>query len=151
MVGKHLCFRWRSWGAFFIWKLHNKNLESMTKIFQMWLFAGAQKIEEFQKAQTIGSFQVAWLCAHLVVGSRPTLRDPMDHSPPGSSAQGIFQARILECVALSFSRIFSTQGSNQGLLHLLHYKLTLFSFWIIFNIQNKNVFHRKKYEYLLNL
>ena len=31
----------------------------MTKIFQMWLFAGAQKIEEFQKAQTIGSFQVA--------------------------------------------------------------------------------------------
>ena len=27
-----------------------------------------------------------------------TLRDPMDCSPPGSSAHGIFQARILEWV-----------------------------------------------------
>ena len=26
----------------------------------------------------------------------PTLCDPMDYSPPGSSAHGIFQARILE-------------------------------------------------------
>ena len=34
-----------------------------------------------------------------------TLGNPMDCSPPGSSAQGIFQARILEWVAISFSRI----------------------------------------------
>ena len=33
----------------------------------------------------------------------PTLR-PIDCSPPGSSAHGIFQARILEWVAISFSR-----------------------------------------------
>ena len=31
-------------------------------------------------------------------------RDPMDYSPPGSSVQGILQARILEWVAISFSR-----------------------------------------------
>ena len=30
--------------------------------------------------------------------------DPMDSSPPGSSVHGIFQARILEWVAISFSR-----------------------------------------------
>ena len=30
--------------------------------------------------------------------------DPMDHSPPGSSVYGIFQAKILEWVAISFSR-----------------------------------------------
>ena len=30
--------------------------------------------------------------------------DPMDCSPPGSSVHGIFQARILEWVAISFSR-----------------------------------------------
>ena len=35
--------------------------------------------------------------------SCPTLRDPMDCSPPGSSAHGIFQARTLEWVAISFS------------------------------------------------
>ena len=33
-----------------------------------------------------------------------TLCDPMDCSPPGSSVHGILQARILECVAISFSR-----------------------------------------------
>ena len=33
-----------------------------------------------------------------------TLCDPMDCSPMGSSAHGISQARILEWVAVSFSR-----------------------------------------------
>jgi len=33
----------------------------------------------------------------------PTLSDPMDCSPPGSSAHGIFQARVLEWVASAFS------------------------------------------------
>ena len=33
-----------------------------------------------------------------------TLCDPMDYSLPGSSVHGIFQARILESVAISFSR-----------------------------------------------
>ena len=40
--------------------------------------------------------EVAQLC--------PTLCDPMDCSLPGSSVHGIFQARILEWVAISFSR-----------------------------------------------
>ena len=34
----------------------------------------------------------------------PTLCDPMDCSPPGSSVHGIFQARVLEWVTISFSR-----------------------------------------------
>ena len=40
--------------------------------------------------------KVAQLC--------PTVCDPVDCSLPGSSVQGIFQARILEWVAISFSR-----------------------------------------------
>ena len=43
-----------------------------------------------------------------VAQSRPTLCDPMDCSPPGSSIHGIFQARVLEWVVISFSR-----GSSQ--------------------------------------
>ena len=35
--------------------------------------------------------------------SCPTLRDPIDGSPPGSPAPGILQARTLEWVAISFS------------------------------------------------
>ena len=44
----------------------------------------------------------------LVPKLRPILSDPMDYSPPGSSVHGILQARILEWVAISFSR-----GSSQ--------------------------------------
>ena len=35
--------------------------------------------------------------------SSPTLWDPIDGGPPGSSVPGILQARILEWVAISFS------------------------------------------------
>jgi len=40
----------------------------------------------------------------LVAQSCPTLCDPVDCSPPGSSVHGILQARILEWAAISFSR-----------------------------------------------
>ena len=42
--------------------------------------------------------------AREVAQSCPTLCDPMDCSLPGSSVHGSFQARILEWVAISFSR-----------------------------------------------
>ena len=40
-----------------------------------------------------------------------TLCDPMDCSPPGSSVHGILQARILERVAMPFSRLDWPYGS----------------------------------------
>ena len=40
-----------------------------------------------------------------VAQSCPTLRDPMDCSLPGSSAHGIFQARVLEWGAIAFSKL----------------------------------------------
>ena len=39
-----------------------------------------------------------------VAQSCPTLSDPMDYSPPGSSVHGIFQARVLEWGAIAFSK-----------------------------------------------
>ena len=39
-----------------------------------------------------------------VAQSCPTLHDPMDCSPPGSSIHGIFQARVLESGVIAFSR-----------------------------------------------
>ena len=38
-----------------------------------------------------------------VAQSCPTLSDPMDSSPPGSSVHGIFQARVVEWGAIAFS------------------------------------------------
>ena len=86
--------------------------------------------------------EVAQLCL--------TLSDPMDCSLPGSSIHGIFQASVLEWVAIAFSMIyifspwnspgqnigvsslsllqgiFPTQRSNPGLLHcgLILYQLS---------------------------
>ena len=40
----------------------------------------------------------------LVIQSCPTLCNPMDCNPPGCSIRGILQARILEWVAMPFSR-----------------------------------------------
>ena len=42
-----------------------------------------------------------------IAPSCPTLCDPMDCSPPGSSVHGIIQARILEYVCISSSRASS--------------------------------------------
>ena len=54
-----------------------------------------------------------------VVQSCPTLCNPMDWSLPGSSVHGIFQARVLECVAIAFSIVFwlgTVLGSAKGIL-----------------------------------
>ena len=55
--------------------------------------------------------------------SCPTLCDPMDCSLPGSSDRGIFQARILEWVAIDiyifFFRFFSIIGYYE-VLHIVH-------------------------------
>ena len=45
-----------------------------------------------------------WLKWSEVAQSCPTLCDPVDCSLPGSSLYGILQARVLEWVAISFSR-----------------------------------------------
>ena len=40
----------------------------------------------------------------FVAQSCPALCNPINYSPPGSSVQGILQARVLECVTIPFSR-----------------------------------------------
>ena len=47
-----------------------------------------------------------------------TLSDPMDHSPPGSSVHGIFQARVLEWGAIAFSKIQGFSSVAQSCLTL---------------------------------
>ena len=43
----------------------------------------------------------------LFAQSCPTLCHPMDYSLPGSSVHGILQARVLECISITFSRASS--------------------------------------------
>ena len=44
------------------------------------------------------------VCESEAAQSCPTLCNPMDCSPPSSSVHGIFQAILLEWIAISFSR-----------------------------------------------
>ena len=48
----------------------------------------------------------------LLLRSCPTLSDPTDCSPPGSSIHGIFQARVLEWGAVAFSAVITSSISN---------------------------------------
>ena len=57
---------------------------------------GPIDLEKYKPDQGTIWSEVAELC--------PTICDPMDCSPSGSSIQGILQATILEWVAISFSR-----------------------------------------------
>ena len=66
--------------------------------------------------QKLNIFEYIMECV-LVTQLCLILCDPVDCSPP-SSVHGILQARILEWVAISYSKgIFPTQGLNPGLLH----------------------------------
>ena len=49
-----------------------------------------------------------------VAESCPTLRNPMDCSLPDSSIHGIFQARVLEWVDISFSMLERERGREEG-------------------------------------
>ena len=63
---------------------------------------------------------VSLLCKHAkLFQSCPTLCDPMDSSPPGSSVHRILQARTLEWVAIPFS-IVSLKDTNNFVEFLLY-------------------------------
>ena len=55
--------------------------------------------------------------------SCPTLSDPMDSSPPGSSTHGIFQARVLEWGAIAFyaSQYINTQVEKSPSMNIYMY------------------------------
>ena len=73
-------------------------------------YGGTSHISHLTSKVTLGVETSDVTCYFVVLVAKlcPTLLDPMDCSPPGSSVHGISQARILEWVAISISR-----GSSQ--------------------------------------
>ena len=59
---------------------------------------------------SMDELQTQCMCVCARAQSYPTLCNPMDCSPPGSSVHRIFQKRILEWIAISYSRWFSDPG-----------------------------------------
>ena len=64
-----------------------------------------RKMRNWSVYKVAPSLEGCELC--LVAQSCPTLCDPMDSNLPGSAVHGILQAKIVEWVAISFSRGFS--------------------------------------------
>ena len=54
--------------------------------------------------RNINNLRYADAAAAKMLQSCPTLYDPIDGSPPGSTVPGILQVRTMEWVAISFSR-----------------------------------------------
>ena len=79
----------RSWSA-------AEALESIST----WYSQGEDGLE--MKREPILSEECARVC--LVTQSCPTLCNPVDCSPPGSSVHGVSQTRVLEWIVISFSR-----------------------------------------------
>ena len=70
-----------------------------------------------------------------VIQSCLTLCDTMDCSPPGSSVHGIFQARILEWVAIAFSRGYSRSRDQTQVSYIAGRH---FTFWATREALNHN-------------
>ena len=84
----------------------------------------------FLRSLGVGFLSPSQVCAvRSVPQSCPTLHKPIDHSQPGSSAHGLFQVRVLQWVAVSYSRgVFLTWRLNPHLLWLLHWQAD--SLWL---------------------
>jgi len=62
-----------------------------------------------------------------VTQSCPTLCDPMDRSLPGSSVHGIFQAIVLEWIAISFSKGSSQPRDWTRVSHIVDRRFTVWA------------------------
>ena len=87
------------------------SLPFFTFIKKLFSFSSLSSIRVVSSAYLKVKIEVAQLCL--------TLHGPMDCSLPGSSAHGIFQARILEWVAISFSRGSSWPRDQTCVSHIV--------------------------------
>ena len=81
--------------------LHNPQFDLIALPLTVWQTPSILDILREISVPLDGTWQM-YVCS--VVQSCPTFCDTLDYSPPGSSAHGIFQSRILEWVATSYSR-----------------------------------------------
>ena len=80
-----------------------------------------------------------------VAQSYPTLCNPIDCSLPGSSIHGILQARILEWVAISFSRRSSWPRDWAWVSHIVGRRFTIWATRQVWRNHDTNKIKKKKF------
>ena len=100
-----------------------QKLLNFHKRFLFMAFSGCSVVIWSQPVFGFTSYSIHFVDAFLVALSCPTLCDPINCSPPGSSVHGDSPGKNtgVGCHAL-LQGIFSTQGLNPSLLHLLHWQ-----------------------------
>ena len=98
--------------------MHNNKIKTEDKIIKLMNLGGGYC---FYIQQSPWKFP-----EKLITQSSPTLCDPRDCSPPGSSAHGILEARILEWVAVPSSRGSSQPWDQTRVSHITG---RFFSIW----------------------
>ena len=80
-----------------------------------------------------------------VFQSHPTLCDPIDCSLPGSSVHRIFQATVLEWIAISFSRGSSQPRAWTRVSFIINRHVTIWATREIYYLKFGNCFYRYCY------
>ena len=84
-----------------------------------WIYlSGFSSIPNSLRQFLITNRYAAAAAADKLLQSCPTLCDPIDGSPPGSSVPGSLQTRILEWVAMSFSNAWKWKVKVKSLSHV---------------------------------
>ena len=98
---------------------------------ELWVSASSCPHSACRKHQVLlrlGASQVALVVSESeATQSCPTLCDPLDCSLPGSSVHGIFQAIVLEWIALSFSRGSSQPRDWTQVSHIVDRRFTIWA------------------------
>ena len=102
---------------------HTKTIENSTYVYYFYKI----RFSEVSKFYHIISLCVCGARAHTHTLSHVWLCGSMDGRPPGSSVHGIIQARIHECVAVSYSRGSSSPRDQNCLLCLLPWQADFLS------------------------
>ena len=151
----HLYWKWKLLSHVWLfatpWTLWN-SLGQNTGVSSPSLLSGIFPNQELNLGPCIaGKFFTNWAVREaqkVKVKSQPcrTLCILMDCSSPGSSVHGIFQARILECFAIFFSRWSSYPRDRTWVSHILG---RLFTVWVPRppGVENYN-FTNEKFRYI---
>ena len=87
----------------------------MWKEVRRWNVRKTKKKKILLQSSREGLWHLDIFAAAESLQSCPTLRDPIDGSPPGSLVPGILQARTLEWVAISFSNAWKRKVKVKSL------------------------------------
>ena len=107
------------------WKKEEKKIECSSVVLRKWILMSYTLIYSLPESlyQIITLYEGVCVCVRLQWCL--SLCSSMDCSSPGSSVHGIFQARIPEWVAISYSRGSSWPRDRTSVLHWQVYPLSL--------------------------